>query len=601
MSLMDNILPVRPPIEFDPSIEQPNYFYENVAKHLIKPFIRLMEAGINIDDTAVENLRSTINEVLATVKIGLANNPIIIEFQKLQYKENYKSLEAEQRSKFRTLDYYLKPYKLVDTVHRTYLVNYILALNNLSSDKRSKWSVNDLKKYKLINNLPLFEEIIDKTIQLDNPIVVAAMTHLAQTKLDIYNKSKLIKLETATETELAPPFNPGSTLQKQKLFSYLHILPLKTSKKTGEASWGRESIEELIRITPKEQTDLHNLLQLFVDYSYSGIIKSNFLEAFDVFTIDGVLRGNYKLFGAKSFRPTSNQPNMLNAPSTGSIYAKPLKKCFIAPEGYLVWSIDFAALEDRVIANLSHDTNKLSIFTEGIDGHSLGATYYFPEKVAALIGPYTNNKQAAVKLKQLVDSGNKEAKSIRQAGKPVTFGLSYGAYPKKVAESIKCPLEEAEAIFNAYHNEMYPGITTFRERILAYAKQHGYVHLGLGLRMYTSDPVKDVRTLFNACSQFWSIITLLSMADLYQQIDAQKQDVIINSSIYDALYGYVRATPEAIEWLNNTIVSIMTQPWITTEVVHNEANLELGITWANLHELPNNATLPQIQKLLENL
>lgn len=90
------------------------------------------------------------------------------------------------------------------------------------------------------------------------------------------------------------------------------------------------------------------------------------------------------------------------------------------------------------------------------------------------------------------------------------------------------------------------------------------------------------------------------MADLYQQIDNHNQDVIINSSIYDALYGYVRATPEAIEWLNNTIVPIMTQPWITTEVVHNEANLELGTTWANLHELPNNATLSQIQSLLKD-
>ena len=181
--------------------------------------------------------------------------------------------------------------------------------------------------------------------------------------------------------------------------------------------------------------------------------------------------------------------------------------------------------------------------------------------------------------------------------------MSYGAFPPKVASSIKCSLEEAEQIFNNYHNKMFPGITKYREEyVLPTAEKEGRLHLGLGCYINTDNAKRDIRTISNASAQFWSILTLLTINKMHKLIDEAglQEDIKVVSTIYDSIYFEVKKDPTIIKWLNDHLIPIMTQRFMEGQIVDNEAELEIGPNWAELKAISNNASIDEIKNCLES-
>lgn len=182
-------------------------------------------------------------------------------------------------------------------------------------------------------------------------------------------------------------------------------------------------------------------------------------------------------------------------------------------------------------------------------------------------------------------------------------GLSYGAYPPKVAKTLKCSIEQATEIFNNYHNVLYKDITEYRNSILNIALKDKEVHLGLGCYIKTSKPEEEIRTYNNSSIQFWSILTALTINKLHKLIDENnyQEDIKVITTIYDSIYLICKEDVNIIKWLNDNIIPIMTKDFIENQIVPNEAVGEIGKNWYDLKPIQNNSNIEDINKVLSEL
>ena len=354
-----------------------------------------------------------------------------------------------------------------------------------------------------------------------------------------------------------------------------------------------------------ELLQLKEIVECLIDHSQSAIIRNNFVKNFYNYTVDGYLQGKYKLFGTKTFRLTSNSPNLLQLPSTGSIYAKPVKQCFVAKPGKIFYAVDYSGLEERVLANLSRDENKCAIFLDKVDSHCLNSYTYFKDEIEKELPKKDNEslQEYVQRYKKEVSKGNTKLNDIRQKSKRISFGLNYGCGPAKVAEYIKEPEEVGKEIHNKYHNELYKDVTKMRKEIENQTILKGRVHLGLGCYMYCDNVRFWSRTLFNACSQFWSILSLLTVNKFHHILDKENLNkrIQVISSIYDSIYIHMDDDVELIKWVNDTIIPIMLTDYLEDIIIPNEAIGEIGYNWQDLLPMPNNASLEEIKEVHNGL
>jgi len=226
----------------------------------------------------------------------------------------------------------------------------------------------DLKE---VHNLKtsLENQISDTEKEIFNSGVIKNFEASLRTCAVLEKNSKLKVKRVSVEDFKDLRFNPGSNKQVSKLlFEFLKYEVIDTTD-TGEPAVSGKALTKLKnKIT---NTDHLKIVDGLLVLTECKKILNTFIKAFlnkskeDKFGTTR-LYGNYNVTGTVSGRTSSNSPNLQNLPS-GSTYGKQIKKCFIAPEGYLMVGADSDSLEDKISALTTKDPNKLKVYT----GHTI--------------------------------------------------------------------------------------------------------------------------------------------------------------------------------------------------------------------------------------
>ena len=314
-----------------------------------------------------------------------------------------------------------------------------------------------LKEYKLENvfydvEMPLIPVLAAMELQ---GISIHKKT-LSELRIKIQKETEVISKEIFTE--VGEEFNISSPKQVgEMLFEKLNIRKKGKKTKTGAHSTAENILSELKEKNP--------IVRRILEYRENTKVVSTYIDPLlELTEKNNKIHTTFLQTGTATGRISSEQPNLQNIPQE-SKWALPLRKAFVATEGFKLVSFDYSQLELRLLAHISGDEELKKTFIRGDDVHAITASRIL------------NIPESSV------------TKEARRMGKILNFGIVYGMGPRAFAKTSNITLDEARRFINEYFRR-FPGVKKWRETTATNTKTLGYVEDEVGRRRWFSNANK---------------------------------------------------------------------------------------------------------------
>jgi DNA polymerase-1 len=252
-------------------------------------------------------------------------------------------------------------------------------------------------------------------------------------------------------------FNISSPKQLGEiLFNKLGIVDNPKKTRTKQYSTSEDVLSKLIH--------KHPIIQKILEYRSLAKLKSTYVDVLPTLVSqrDGRVHTSYNQAVAATGRLSSNNPNLQNIPIRTE-KGREIRKAFVAgSDEHVLLSADYSQIELRIVASISEDRGMIGDFLARQDIHQATAAKIYHCNPAEV------------------------TREMRRNAKAVNFGIIYGMSSFGLSERLNIPRKEAADIIAQYFRQ-YPGIKTYMEHTIAFAKAHGYVMTLMNRRRYLRD------------------------------------------------------------------------------------------------------------------
>lgn len=240
------------------------------------------------------------------------------------------------------------------------------------------------------------------------------------------------------------------------LFEKLRLAENPKKTKTGQYATGEEILSQLARH--------HEIAAKILEFRELQKLKSTYVDALPgmISKFDGRIHTNYSQTVAATGRLSSNNPNLQNIPIR-TPKGREIRKAFVpGSRTAVILSADYSQIELRIMASFARDKQMIAAFHQGRDIHATTAASIFK-----------------VPLEEVTPE-------MRSMAKSANFGIIYGISAYGLSQNLGIPRKEAAAFIESYFRE-FPAVKAYMEKVIAEARERGYVSTILGRKRYLRD------------------------------------------------------------------------------------------------------------------
>jgi DNA polymerase-1 len=235
--------------------------------------------------------------------------------------------------------------------------------------------------------------------------------------------------------------NPNSNPQMQEWFYDIQKHKADRETKKGAPSVDGIMVQRMMHAGDASAEALFNIRQ------YEKLLNTYVIKLRAQMLPSQYIHGSFNQTGTVTMRLSASDPNLQNIPARTEEGAK-IRTAFGAPPGYTVLDVDYSQIELRMLAHYSKAAALIKVF-EDPDGdpHQLTADLVMVE---------------------------------RRIGKTLNFAWAFGAGPRKLCDIIEKegyprPLETDAKKWMRGFEQAYPELVNWKDRVLKYSRQLGYV------------------------------------------------------------------------------------------------------------------------------